>query len=109
MSKQGLKSCSTSYLATGWSGHVPDACRGKFIAIPTNLAWLFWGWPNRLLQRMKEADVKVMLIGPRGKGGGIGVDRVTDLHAVPSEFRGFVITDNVEVIGPAVREIAAAD
>lgn len=104
MSKKGLKTCSMTYLATGWSGHVPSACRGKFIAIPTNLTRLFWGWPNRLQERMKKADVEVMLVGPVGKGGGIGVDRVADLDAVPKGFGGHVITDNVEVVGPALRE-----
>lgn len=103
MSKQGMKACSTAYIAIGWSGHVPRTCRGKFIAIPTNLARLFWGWPNRLQERMKKADVEVMLVGPVGRGGGAGVDRLDDLRAVPARFYGYVITDKVEVIGPAVR------
>lgn len=103
MSKQGMKACSTAYIAIGWSGHVPRACRGKFIAIPTNLAPLFWGWPNRLQERMRQADVEIMLVGPVGKGGGTGVDRVDDLRSVPARFDGYVITDKVEVIGPAVR------
>lgn len=103
MSKQGLKTCGLTYLATGWSGHLSPACRGKFIAIPTNLARLFWGWPNRLQERMQKGDVEVMLVGPVGAGGGMGVDRVADLDAVPRGFRGHVITDNVEVVGPALR------
>lgn len=103
MSKQGIKACSTAYIATGWSGRVPRACRGKFIAIPTNLARLFWGWPNRLQARMKKADVEILLVGPVGKGGGTGVDRVDDLRSVPARFGGYVITDKVEAIGPAVR------
>lgn len=104
MSKKGLKDCSMTYLATGWSGHVPSACRGKFIAIPTNLAQVFWGWPNRLQERMTNADVEVMLVGPIGRGGGMGVDRAADLNAVPKGFGGHVITDNVEVVGPALRD-----
>lgn len=103
MSKQGMKACSKAYIATGWSGHVPAACRGKFIVIPTNLARLFWGWPNRLQQRMKRADAEIMLVGPVGQGGGVGVDRLDDLRAVPASFDGYVMTDKVEVVGPAVR------
>lgn len=102
-SRQGMKACGTAYMATGWTGHVPRACRGKFIAIPTNLARLFWGWPNRLQERMRKADVEILLVGPLGKGGGTGVDRVEDLRAVPAGFGGYVITDKVEVIGPALR------
>jgi glycerophosphoryl diester phosphodiesterase len=104
MSKRGLRSCSMAYLAIGWSGHVPHACRGKFMAIPTNLAFLFWGWPNRLQQRMRQADVEIMLVRPVGAGGGVGIERTEDLDAVPPGFDGHVITDNVEVIGPAVRQ-----
>ena len=103
MSKQGMKACSAGYIATGWSGRVPRACRGKFIAIPTNLRRLFWGWPNRLQQRMKRADVEIMLVGPVGNGGGAGVDQVDELRAVPKNFEGYVITDKIEIIGPAVR------
>ena len=102
MSKQGMKACTKAYLAIGWSGHVPGACRGKYIAVPTNLAPVFWGWPNRLQQRMKKADVEILLVGPVGKGG-IGVNRLDDLRAVPARFAGYVITDKVEVIGLAVR------
>lgn len=105
-SKKSLKACTAAYLAIGWSGAVPSACRGKFIAIPTNLAPLFWGWPNRLIARMKAADVEIMLVGPVGRGGGVGVDKLADLDAVPAGFGGVIATDNVETIGPAVRQRA---
>ena len=32
---------------------------------------------------MKDADIEVMLVGPVGSGGGIGVDDPADLAAVP--------------------------
>lgn len=105
MSKAGLKACSTAYLALGWSGHVPGSCRGRFIAIPSNLARLFWGWPNRLFERMASADVEVMLVGPVGNGGGIGLDDPDSLSAVPAGFPGHVITDRIEIIGPAMRAL----
>lgn len=102
MSRKGLKSCSVAYLSRGWSGRVPVACRGRFLAVPTNLSSFFWGWPNRLLERAAKADVEVLLVGPVGGSGGIGVDRVRDLRAVPRDFPGHVITNRVEVIGPAL-------
>lgn len=103
--KQDLKTCSKAYLARGWSGAVPASCHGKFIAIPTNLAPMFWGWPNRLIERMEEADVEIMLVGPVGHGGGIGVDDPADLKAVPKGFGGVIMTDNIEIIGPAVQRL----
>lgn len=103
--KKDLKACSLAYLALGWSGAVPASCQGKFVAIPTNLAPLFWGWPNRLIERMEKADVEIMLVGPVGHGGGIGVDDTADLKAVPEGFGGVIMTDNIEAIGPAVRRL----
>jgi glycerophosphoryl diester phosphodiesterase len=104
--KKDLKTCSMAYLVLGWSGAVPGSCRGKFIAIPTNLAPMFWGWPNRLIKRVEEADVEIMLVGPVGRGGGIGVDDPADLSAVPEGFHGVIMTDNIEIIGPAVRRLS---
>jgi len=106
-SKDDLKRCATDYLLQGWSGVVPASCRGRFIAIPTNLAPLFWGWPNRLIERMDAADVEVMLVGPVGGDGGIGVDDPADLAAVPAGFSGVVMTDNIETIGPAMKRLNA--
>lgn len=105
LSKQWLKSCSKAYLAVGWSGVVPQSCQGKFIAVPSNLTRLFWGWPNRLIQRMSAADVEVVLVGPVGRGGGVGLDDPQDLQAVPNGFPGVVHTDNVEVIGQVMKKL----
>ena len=96
-----VKSCALSYLALGWSGHVPATCRGGFIAVPVNLRWAVWGWPNRFLQRMRDADVTVIITGPYGSGGTPGLDRVEDLAGVPRDFDGIVWTDMIETIGPA--------
>lgn len=90
-------------LPIGWSARVPAACEGGFMAVPTNLAPLFWGWPNRLLQRTADADVEFLMVGPVGRGGGIGVERVRDLKAVPWRFPGHVITNSIQVIGPALQ------
>lgn len=99
-----VKGCALRYLALGWSGHVPEACRGGFIAVPVNLRWLVWGWPNRFLARMREAGVTVIITGPFGSGGGTaGLDRIEDLDAVPPGFNGIVWTDQIEMIGPAWR------
>jgi glycerophosphoryl diester phosphodiesterase len=97
-----LKACAWRYLALGWSGHVPDACRGGAIAVPTNLRALLWGWPNRFLRRMEEAGVEVLIAGPIG-GKEPFVSEAGQLDAVPPGFGGFIITDHIERIGPEVR------
>jgi glycerophosphoryl diester phosphodiesterase len=114
MSKRRGKDCALGYLLLGWSGHVPDACRGGVIGVPVNLRWLYWGWPNRFLARMKAADVEVLLAGPyggslfgnsgvSGTSGASGLSEPSDLDAVPDGFSGLILTDDIERIGPEAR------
>ncbi len=97
------KSCSIRYIALGWMGYVPESCRHGFIGVPVNAGWAFWGWPNRFLQRMRDADVEVVVAGPIGnKSGDPGLTDPTQLDAVPQHYDGRLLTDDVERIGPAV-------
>lgn len=106
MSKERLKACALRYLALGWLGHVPEPCRGQFIAVPVDLSWAVWGWPNRFLARMQSADVEILLTRTAG-----GNDRQkqaffahpAELDAVPDGFSGLIATDDIEIIGPAAR------
>jgi glycerophosphoryl diester phosphodiesterase len=100
--RKRAKSCTFRYLALGWSGHVPEACRGGSIGVPTNLRHLFWGWPNRFLQRMEEAGADVMIVGP-WRGPEPFVSEPEQLDAVPAGFGGYVVTDHIERIGPEAR------
>ena len=101
-SKQSVKSCTIQYLALGWTGHVPDACKNGSIGLPTNIRWFFWGWPNRFIDRMEKAGVNMMMVGPLGQDE-TGVSEVDQLDAVPNGFPGTVMTDHVEVIGPDMK------
>jgi glycerophosphoryl diester phosphodiesterase len=94
--------CLTQYLATGWTGRVPGACRDTMVMVPINYAWLLWGWPNRFLQRMRDAGSEVILIGPYSPGdaGTSGIDTSEELAQVPPDFSGYVWTNRVDVIGP---------
>jgi glycerophosphoryl diester phosphodiesterase len=114
MSKRIGRECALGYLLLGWSGYVPDACRGGVIGVPLNLRWAYWGWPNRFLARMKAADVEVLLTGPfhgsvfgtsgmDGTSGATGFSSPTDLDAVPDGFSGLIMTDDIERIGPEAR------
>lgn len=96
------KSCVMRYLALGWSGHVPAACRGATIFVPLNLRRAYWGWPNRFLARMEDAGANVVLMGPYGADEP-GIADPGQLDAVPAGFSGLIMTDHVERIGPEVR------
>jgi glycerophosphoryl diester phosphodiesterase len=68
--------CLLQYLALGWTGYVPEPCRGTAVMVPINLAWLVWGWPNLFLERMRSVGSEVILLGPytAGDAGTSGID-----------------------------------
>jgi glycerophosphoryl diester phosphodiesterase len=71
--------------------------------LPTNFAPWVWGYPNRLTERLAEYGTRVVLLGPYdGSGFTSGVDTVSELQAVPERFDGYVWTNRVDRIGPAI-------
>jgi glycerophosphoryl diester phosphodiesterase len=96
--------CLLQYLGLGWTGFVPEPCRDTAVMVPINLAWLVWGWPNLFVERMRSAGSEVILLGPYGPGdvGTSGVDTPELLAQVPRPFAGYVWTNRIEVIGPAL-------
>ncbi|MES1200492.1 MAG: glycerophosphodiester phosphodiesterase family protein [Pseudomonadota bacterium] len=102
-----MKACAKGYLATGWTGAVPQGCRHTILFAPANYAWLAWGWPNRFLARMQSVDTEVYVAAPvrRGEHPGIGgLDDATAFNAnVPPDWRGGVSTDAIEIIGPLAK------
>ena len=102
-SMDGAKRCTTDYLKTGWTTLVPQSCRNGVIMVPLNRQWLFWGWPNRLLQRMNSVGAKVIVIGPRNGKSGSGLTLPEQLGDVPSTFRGYLWVEDIWTVGPAYR------
>lgn len=103
--RSGMKACAKDYMLTGWFGATPDTCRNMIVFVPMNYAWIGWGWPNRFLQRMQDAGSEVVIAGPIRRGERLGVNGVDDAEAfasVPQNWRGGVVTDRIEVIGPLV-------
>lgn len=99
--KASVKACAKSYLLTGWSGYVGEACRNQIIVVPQNFAPFVWGWPHRFTQRMQQAGTTVILLGDYdGSGFSSGVEDADAWARVPARFGGFVWTNRIEVIGP---------
>ncbi|MCI5077833.1 glycerophosphodiester phosphodiesterase family protein [Oricola sp.] len=99
-----MKGCLMDYLKLGWSGYVPETCRNTHVMVPGNLAWLAWGWPHRFRARMEAAGSDIILFGPYSKGdpGTRGIDSLEELKLIPAGFDGYVWTNRIEVIGPAL-------
>lgn len=99
--KPEVKSCAKRYILIGWTGRVPSSCYNYGLIIPQNLEWLFWGWPRKTQARFMHRQVPVFLIGSTN-GPREGIDTVEQLQAIPSEYKGWVMTNRIEIIGPAL-------
>jgi glycerophosphoryl diester phosphodiesterase len=100
-----LKGCAYGYLALGWSGYMPKACRHTTLLLPLNWTWMMWGYPNRLQARFKVADSYIYLLGQHGRGetGPRGVDTPAQLAKVPPHWAMGLWTDAVETMAPLLR------
>jgi glycerophosphoryl diester phosphodiesterase len=105
MSRGSLKSCLLRYIASGWTGMTPEACRRMVVLVPINIAPWLWGWPDRFLDRMVAADSAVFVIGAyRGGDFSSGIDTPEDMAGLPSGFTGGVLTNEIEWAGKALRK-----
>lgn len=99
--KAEAKACVKGYLLLGWLGYVPEICRTTGLGVPQNRSWLYWGWPNLTLERMERKGVEV---GPAGKHLR-AIDDWSQLSAIPEHFNGWIVTNKIEVIAPAVHNM----
>jgi glycerophosphoryl diester phosphodiesterase len=100
-----VKSCAYGYMALGWTGYMPDACRHTTLVLPLNYTGLMWGYPNRLQARFRAAGSYIYLAAPlKDKRAGLeGINTPVELARVPKSWRMGVWTDAVETIGPLMR------
>jgi glycerophosphoryl diester phosphodiesterase len=103
-SRRRVIDCLLQYLGLGWSGYVPAACHETRVLVPINAAPLLWGWPNLFLRRLSDAGSEVVLTGPYSPGdpGTAGIDSLETLAMVPADFTGYLWTNRIELVGPAL-------
>jgi len=104
--KAEAKQCVKGYLMWGWTGAVPKICSVTGLAVPQNLSWLYWGWPNLTFERMSKNGVDIFLVGPAAKHVQ-AIDNLSQLDAVPEKFTGWIITNRIEIVGPALKRDTA--
>lgn len=104
-SRRGLIDCLLQYEGLGWTGYMPTACRDTKVMVPINVAPFLWGWPNLFLERIRNAGSQVILLGPyeAGDPGTAGIDAPEVLAQVPEAFEGYIWTNRIETIGPALK------
>lgn len=104
LTRSDLKSCLLRYVAAGWSGHMPQVCRGMVLMVPVNVAPWLWGWPGRFLERMDAAGSSAFLIGPYGgEGFSTGIDTPEDIRRVPAGYAGGIWTNEIEAVARAFK------
>lgn len=96
------KSCARQYLAFGWSGYLPDTCRGKTMIVPLNYQWAYWGWPNRLIARMEAHGGKVLVVGPVGDNLPRGLTLPEQFTSIPDTFNGYIWVEDTFNLAPAL-------
>lgn len=100
--RKSVKACGLGYLTLGWSGYMPKACHNTALFVPQNLAWLAWGYPNRLQDRFAAAGSYLYLVGPLNSKEKLqGIDTPRDLAKVPKSWKMGVLTNAIDTVGPA--------
>jgi glycerophosphoryl diester phosphodiesterase len=105
LSRARFGDCALSYALTGWFGRVGAPCQRTILFVPRNYGGIFWGWPNRFLQRMQANNTEVYISDDVPFGERLGINGVDDAEAfarLPRDWRGGVATDRIEVIAPLV-------
>ena len=101
---EDARSCASSYKLYGWTGILPASCKGGTMAIPLDGQFLFWGWPNRLIDRMESAGGRVLVVAGDGAGGVPGgLVLPEQLGDIPSSFNGYIWVDDIWTVGPSLR------
>lgn len=93
--------CLLSYLAVGWSGHVPSSCGGLVLLVPRNYAGLLWGWPGRFIARMRGVSSTVFVAGPFNRNEfSTGIDTAGELKPIPLRADLGIWTNRADRIAP---------
>ncbi len=99
MSIETMKSCLLPYIATGWTGHVPEACHNTQIHLPEGYAKWMWGWPGKFVNRFNDVNTRVILVAGDGQWSE-GFDRKEDVKRIDQSYHGGIWTNRIDKIAP---------
>lgn len=111
MSRARTRECGLAYMAWGWSGHVPEVCHDTVLVLPANYARLAWGWPTRLEARMASVGSEVWVMGDLDWAtmNSTGIDTQAQRDALSERYRGGIVTNRIERVGPNASAVPLAD
>ncbi|WBL82053.1 glycerophosphodiester phosphodiesterase [Bradyrhizobium xenonodulans] len=98
-SRAAIRSCLIRYIGYGWTGLVPASCRNAMVLVPINAAPWLWGWPDRFLNRMADANSAVFVLGPYSGGEfSTGIDTSELFARLPRGYSGGIWTNEIAAI-----------
>ncbi|MCT2534690.1 glycerophosphodiester phosphodiesterase [Aquibacillus koreensis] len=103
MSMDTLKGCLLQYAAVGWTGYVPASCENTQLHIPEKFASYLWGFPNKFINRMENANTRVVLVKGDGKWSE-GYDEKEDIGDLPTNYTGGIWTNRIDIIAPVLQK-----
>lgn len=100
----GARECAADYRLSALWGSVPASCRnGTMLLTLDDLGYTLWGWPNRFLARMKDANVRVIIAEDIVNGQIKGLSNVNQYGDIADSFNGHIWVDNIQDLGPALK------
>lgn len=100
----GARGCAADYWLSGLWGSVPASCRNNTMLLTLDdLGYTLWGWPNRFLARMKDANVHIIIAADVVDGQIMGLTDVTQYGDIANSFNGYIWVENISELGPALR------
>ncbi|UPT84087.1 glycerophosphodiester phosphodiesterase [Bradyrhizobium barranii subsp. apii] len=105
ISRGAIRSCLIRYIGYGWTGLMPAACRNAMVLVPINAAPWLWGWPDRFLNRMTDANSAVFVLSPYSGGEfSTGIDTPELFARLPQAYSGGIWTNEIEAIATISRK-----
>ena len=97
------RQCASEYQLLGWSGYVPESCRKGAMFVPLGGGFAFWGWPNRLTERMEAHGGQAIIAAPdQGSSIGGGIDQLEQIGEVPASYNGYLWVADAWTVAPAL-------
>ena len=96
--------CASDYGLSGMWGSVPESCQnGTMLLTLGDLGMTLWGWPNRFMARMKEANVRLIVAEDVVDGKMKGLTELSQYNDIARSYNGYIWVDNIEELGPALK------
>ncbi len=98
------RQCVSDSRKFGWTGQIPQTCQdGWALLTLDDLGYTLWGWPNRFLQRMADANVRVIVADDVVDGQIKGLSDVTQYGEIADSYNGYIWVDNIAELGRALK------